>query len=193
MGTEQVEEVLLESINGRVGILTLNRPESLNALNVELMRKLVEGLTRMADNDEVRCVVLTGSGRGFCPGGDRGEISKANQPQTDPSSPRKSGVERKARWLRRSAEASRLLCEMPKVSIAMINGACAGAGLSLAAACDLRFASAPAKFASGFVAYGAPGDYGGSWLWTRILGTSKARQLYLLNEDVMQSRPWRSD
>jgi 2-(1,2-epoxy-1,2-dihydrophenyl)acetyl-CoA isomerase len=182
VGTEQGEEVLLESVDRRVGIVTLNRPDSLNALNVELMRRLVESLTRMAEDDTVRCVVLTGSGRGFCPGGDRGEIGKSHQQPAGAAAPRKSSVERRARWLRRSAEAARLLCEMPKVSIAMINGACAGAGLSLAAACDFRFAAASAKFASAFVPYGVSGDYGGSWLWTRILGTSKARQLYLLDE-----------
>lgn len=182
MSTERVPEVLLETIQARVGILTLNRPESLNALNVELMRKLVDAVARMADNDDVRCIVLTGSGRGFCSGGDTREISRSSQQRSEGATSKKSSVERRARWLRRSAEAARLLFEMPKISIAMINGPCAGAGLSLAAACDFRFAAASSKFISAFVASGVPGDYGGSWLWTRILGTSKARQLYLINE-----------
>ena len=182
MTTERTPEVLLESIEDRVGILTLNRPESLNALNVELMRKLVDAVARMADNDEVRSLIHTGSGRGFCPGGDVREIGKAAQQRAEGAMAKKSSIERRARWLRRSVEAARLLFEMPKVSIAMINGACAGAGLSLAAACDFRFAAESAKFVSAFVASGVPGDYGGSWLWTRILGTSKARELYLLNQ-----------
>lgn len=182
MDTERGPEVLLESIDARVGILTLNRPESLNALNVELMRKLADAIARMSENDEVRCIVLTGNGRGFCAGGDTREINRASQHRAEGVAPRKSSIERRARWLRRSAEAARLLFETPKVSIAMINGPCAGAGLSLAAACDFRFAAESARFVSAFLANGVPGDYGGSWLWTHILGTAKARQLYLLNE-----------
>jgi 2-(1,2-epoxy-1,2-dihydrophenyl)acetyl-CoA isomerase len=175
-------EVLLESFDARVAILTLNRPGSLNALNDELMCKLAEAIALVAQNDAIRCVVLTGSGRGFCAGGDRREMAKGAQQRAESGQQDQSNVERRSRWLRRSVEAARLLFEMPKISIAMINGACAGAGLSLAAACDFRFAAASAKFVPAFVANGLPGDYGGSWLWTHILGVAKARQLYLLGE-----------
>jgi 2-(1,2-epoxy-1,2-dihydrophenyl)acetyl-CoA isomerase len=182
VNTDAVEDVLLEAIESHVGILTLNRPASHNALDVELMRRLAEGVARMAENDDVRCIVLTGAGRDFCVGGDIRAINKAAQERIQGSAPRKSTLERRARWLRKCTEASRILFEAPKISIAMINGTCAGAGLSLAAACDLRFAAASAQLVSAFVAHGVPGDYGGSWLWTRILGASKARQLYLLGE-----------
>jgi 2-(1,2-epoxy-1,2-dihydrophenyl)acetyl-CoA isomerase len=175
-------EVLLESIEDGVCVITLNRPDCLNALDVELMRRLAESVARAADNDDVRCIVLTGAGRGFCSGGDIRGINRAAQHRREATALRKTSTERRARWLRRGVEAARLLFEMPKVSIAMINGACAGAGLSLAAACDFRFAAESAKFVPAFVANGVPGDYGGSWLWTRLLGASKARQLYLMDQ-----------
>jgi 2-(1,2-epoxy-1,2-dihydrophenyl)acetyl-CoA isomerase len=176
------EEVLIETREGRVAVLTLNRPDSLNALNPALMRQLMEHVRALADDDEVGCVVLTGAGRGFCSGGDIRAIGKAANDRVASDAPLRSTTETRARWLRRNAEASRLLHEMPKPTIAMINGACAGAGLSLAAACDFRFAAEGANFRPAFISNGMPGDYGGSWLWTRILGPAKARQLYMFDE-----------
>ena len=146
------------------------------------MRRLVEAVRRAAEDDAVGCIVLTGAGRGFCAGGDVKAIGKASEARVASAEPTRSSTETRTRWLRRSVEASRLLHEAPKPAIAMINGACAGAGLSLAAACDFRFAARSAKFRPAFTANGMPGDYGGSWLWTRILGTAKARQLYLIDE-----------
>ncbi len=175
-------DVLIETTVDGVAVLTLNRPDSLNALNTELMRRLAEAVRKAADDEAVRCVVLTGAGRGFCAGGDVRAISKAADAQATGDTPPRSSTEARARWLRRSAEASRLLHEMPKPTIAMINGACAGAGLSLAAACDFRFAAQSAKFRTAFTSSGMSGDYGGSWLWTQILGTAKARQLYFLDQ-----------
>jgi 2-(1,2-epoxy-1,2-dihydrophenyl)acetyl-CoA isomerase len=176
------EGVLLEAREGGVLILTLNRPDALNALDRLLMNTLVDVLARAAEDREVGCVVLTGAGRGFCAGGDVGAINKAadqraERPAADPGS-----VERRIQWVRRSGEAARLLHEMEKPTIAMINGACAGAGLSLAGACDLRIAAESAMFVSAFTQFGLPGDYGGAYFWTRILGTAKARELYFLGE-----------
>jgi 2-(1,2-epoxy-1,2-dihydrophenyl)acetyl-CoA isomerase len=161
----------------------------MNALDRRLMNALPEAVARAAENREVACVVLTGAGKGFCPGGDVGAINKAAsareavKPAADPD-----GVERRIAWVRRSAEAARLLHEMHKPTIAMINGACAGAGLCLAGACDLRIAAASAVFASAFTRFGLPGDYGGTYFWTRILGTAKARELYLLGEKMDAAR-----
>ena len=179
-------EFLVLDYDDRVATVTLNRPDVLNALNPPLMRGLVEVLSKLADDENVRCVVLTGAGKGFCAGGDVRAINKAAEDRikadpaesTDNADRRPKTTEQRARWLRRSAEASRLLHEMPKPTIAMINGACAGAGLSLAAACDFRYAAESAVFRPSFLVSGLSGDYGGSWLWTRILGPSKARQLY---------------
>ena len=177
-----MDDVLIEERDGRVALLTLNRPESLNALNPPLMKRLLEGVRRVAEDDAVGCVVLTGAGRGFCAGGDMRAIAKAADEKVAGTAPPKATLENRTRWLRRNVEAARLLHEMPKPTIAMINGACAGAGMSLAAACDFRFASESARFVPAFTSHGMPGDYGGSWLWTQILGTAKARQLYLLEE-----------
>ena len=174
-------DVLIESVENGVAVLTLNRPDSLNALDPVLMRRLLEATRRAAEDENVRCVVLTGTGRAFCAGGDVKAIGQASQARVEGSTSSSSTTETRARWLRRSAEAARLLHEMPKPTIAWINGACAGAGLSLAAACDLRFAARSAMFRAAFTFSGMPGDYGGAWLWTRILGASKARQLYFLD------------
>lgn len=167
-------------------MLTLNRPDVLNALDADLMRDLAVAIEGAANDDAVRCVVLTGAGAAFCAGGDLRAIAKAAEDRakamddSEKARPR-SSFEKRVRWLRRNVEAARLLHEMPKPTIAMVNGACAGAGLSLAAACDFRHAARSAKFRSAFVSGGVPGDYGGSWLWTRILGSAKARQLYLID------------
>lgn len=180
-------EFLKLCVDDCVATVTLNRPDVLNALHPPLMRGLVEVLNRLAEDEKVRCVVLTGVGRGFCAGGDVGAINKAADDLVKAvpvivADRRPNTTEQRARWLRRSAEASRLLHEMPKPTIAMINGACAGAGLSLAAACDFRYAAESAVFRPSFLANGLSGDYGGSWLWTRILGPSKARQLYFYDQ-----------
>jgi 2-(1,2-epoxy-1,2-dihydrophenyl)acetyl-CoA isomerase len=178
-----MSSLVLEERRGRVAVVTLNRPENMNALNTELMAVLVRLVRRLAEDDGIGCVVLTGAGRAFCAGGDVKAIAQAAEDKaTGQTDPVRSSIERRTRWLRRSAEVSRLLREMPKPTIAMINGACAGAGLSMAGACDFRFAAEGAKFAAAFVAHGLSGDYGGTWLWTQILGTAKARQLYLLDE-----------
>ncbi len=179
------KDILAIERDGPVTVLTLNRPEVLNALNPPLMRLLVDAVRQAAEDETVRCVVLTGAGRGFCSGGDVNAIRRAADSRVANGTVRRgpiSTTEARARWLRRCAEASRMLHEMPKVTIAMINGSCAGAGLSLAAACDFRFAAASSKFRSAFTVNGMPGDYGGSWLWTHVLGPSKARQLYFLDE-----------
>jgi 2-(1,2-epoxy-1,2-dihydrophenyl)acetyl-CoA isomerase len=181
---------LLEFEDNGVLTLVLNRPDNLNALNSSLMRLLADAVARAAHNPEVACVVLTGAGRAFCAGGDM-KASKAAREQasarvsdasTKPSA--KVSFEARVDWLRRSTEAARLLHKMAKPTIAMINGPCAGAGLSLAGACDIRIAGESAMLTSAFARAGLSGDYGGSWFWTRILGTAKARELYMLSEKI---------
>ena len=181
---DALDEVLIQTNEGRVSVLTLSRPDTLNALDSKLMRRFEEAVRRVAHDDAVGCVVITGAGRGFCSGGDTKAIAAAAVAREDGSAPPKSTFEARVRWLRRSVEASRLLHEMGKPTIAMINGACAGAGMSIAGACDLRFAGRSATFVSAFTKNGVPGDYGGSWFWTQILGTAKARELYLLGEKM---------
>lgn len=181
MSDQQELPELIETLEDGVLCLTLNRPDSLNALNPSLMRSLGEAMERAAHNADVGCVILTGAGRAFCAGGDM-KASAAARSATAPRPP--STLESRVAWLRRSMEAARLLHDMAKPTIAMVNGACAGAGLSLAGACDLRLAAEEAVFTTAFAKAGLAGDYGGSWFWTRILGTAKARELYLLCEKM---------
>jgi len=178
------DPLIRKKVDDAVCVLTLDRPDVLNALDTNLMRQLTDVLTDVAHDEDIRCVVLTGAGKAFCAGGDIRAIAKASNDriaEVKPRDAKSSSFERRVQWVRRGAEASRLLHEMPKPTIAMINGACAGAGMSLAAACDFRHAASSAVFRSAFTANGISGDYGGSWLWTRILGTAKARQLFLLD------------
>jgi len=156
--------------------ITLNRPERMNAVTPALYDALGEAVIRAGEDPRVRAVVLTGAGRAFCAGRDL---------KASPASPAATAgdwLERRVDYLRRHARIAFLLHDMPKPTIAMINGACAGAGLSLAGACDLRVASDSAVLTSAFVKAGLPGDMGGTWFWSRILGTGKARRLYLMSE-----------
>src|SRR5207247_5749322 len=158
---------LLEELKDKVAVLTLNRPDRLNALSPPMLDALLEALPRLADDPEVGVVVLTGAGRGFCAGGDVKAMAEGRE---------FSGTfEDKAQSLRAAMEVSRWLHEMPKVTIAMVRSAAAGAGLSLALACDLRVASDTARFASAFARVGYSGDFGGSWYLTQLVGTAKAR------------------
>ena len=162
---------LLEATVDGVAVLTLNRPDRLNAMSGAMLDALLEALPRLADDAEVGAVVLTGAGRGFCAGGDVKAMAEGTE---------MPGVtlEERAQALRSRMEVSRWLHEMPKPTVAMVRGAAAGAGLSLALACDLRVAGDAAKFATAFARVGYSGDFGGSYFLTRLVGTAKARELY---------------
>ena len=177
--------VLVER-DGGVATVTLNRPEKMNALDPELMSELPGRLRELAWDPEVRCVVLTGAGeRAFSAGGD---ISQMGSTASAAAAGRPKGadglplLEDTIDTLRRSQEASLLLHEMGKPTLAVINGACAGASLSMALACDLRIAADHAVFTTAFAAIGFSGDFGGSYFMTKILGTAKTRELYFLPE-----------
>ena len=162
---------LLETVKDGVAVLTLNRPDRLNAMSRPMLDALLEALPRLADDPEVGCVVLTGAGRGFCAGGDVKAMAEGNElgGQT---------MEEKAQALRSRMETSRWLHEMPKPTIAMVRGPAAGAGLSLAMACDMRVASDTARLGTAFARVGYSGDFGGSYYLTQLVGTAKARELY---------------
>lgn len=181
-----MSSVLLSHFENGILTLTLNRPERLNALTWEVMRLLREALELAAADPGVRVVVLTGAGRGFCSGGDiRGaEEFDENDPISVKwhSDPVWRSQEMRASHLLRFTQASILLHRMPKPTIAMIQGPAAGAGLCLAAACDIRIASEEAVFTTAFANAARSGDFGGSYLLPRIVGPSKARELYLLCE-----------
>src|SRR5438552_6119431 len=162
---------LLESIKDGVATLTMNRPDRLNAMSRPMLDAMLEALYRLAEDPEVGAVVLTGAGRGFCAGGD----VKAMAEGTELGG---TTMEEKAQALRSRMETSRLLHEMPKPTIAMVRGAAAGAGLSLALACDIRVASDNARFGTAFARVGYSGDFGGSYFLSQLVGTAKARELY---------------
>ncbi|MBE0622910.1 MAG: enoyl-CoA hydratase [Burkholderiales bacterium] len=166
---------LLESVTDRVATLTLNRPDRLNALSTPMLDGLIEALPRLAADPAVGVVVLTGAGRGFCAGGDVKNMAEGTS---------QLGLDDAVQRLRGRMEVSRLLHEIPKPTIAMVNGPAAGAGLAMALACDLRIASESARFITAFAKVGFSGDFGGSYFLSKLIGTGKARELYYLGEQL---------
>ena len=161
--------------------LTMNRPDKLNALSEGMIAGLIDELNGAAYDREVGAVVLTGAGRGFCAGGDIGRMRERNEAGSRAGGGAEAGepnLTARIAGLRRSEELSVLLHEMPKVTIGAINGPAAGAGLSIALACDVRMASDAARFGTAFAKVGYSGDFGGTYFLTKLLGAAKARELY---------------
>ena len=174
------DEILAQVDNG-LAVITLNRPERLNALTGEMIAGLRALLADYAVDPTIGCVVLTGAGRAFCSGGDvAAQAAAAGKTTLSP--------ELRADTLRVGMEASRLLHDMPKPTIAMLNGVAAGAGMSLALACDMRIAAASARMTTAFARIGLSGDYGGSYFLTRIVGPALARELYFTAEIMNAQR-----
>ena len=163
-------EIVLQSLENGLLMITMNRPERRNALNPEMTRGLVEAARRAAEDHEVRAVLLKGAGGTFCVGGDVKSMAEGRAPLA---------FEAKMANLRRGMEVSRILHQMPKPVVAQVDGAAAGAGLSIALACDLRVAGASCKITTAFAKVGLSGDYGGTYFLTQMLGSAKARELYL--------------
>jgi 2-(1,2-epoxy-1,2-dihydrophenyl)acetyl-CoA isomerase len=170
---------LIETFEDGVATLTMNRPEARNALSGEMNQGLAEALPRLAADASVRCVVLTGAGGAFCAGGDvKGFAADTSRGQGGGGGGGGFNFEARVAGLRRGMEMVRTLREMPKPTLAVIPGAAAGAGLSLALACDLRIAAEGAKLTTAFSKVGLAGDYGGSYFLTHLVGAAKARELY---------------
>ena len=174
---------LLETHADGITTLTMNRPEARNAMSGEMLGALLAAMPRLADDPSVRLVVLTGAGGAFCAGGDvKGFASEASGGSRPRAGADASGggfnLERRVQNLRAGTELSRWLHEMPKPTLAIIPGPAAGAGLSLALACDLRIAVDTAKFTTAFSKIGLSGDYGGSYFLPHLIGAAKARELY---------------
>ncbi len=165
---------LIETIEDGVATLTLNRPESLNALSDGMREGLTEAIERLGADDSVGCIVLTGNGRGFCAGGDVKSMGERSA----------RVFEERAAGIAQSGRIPMLMNVTPKVIIGMINGVAVGAGLSMALACDLRVAARSAKFGTGFIKIGLSGDWGGTWTLTRLVGTAKARELYFTGDMI---------
>jgi 2-(1,2-epoxy-1,2-dihydrophenyl)acetyl-CoA isomerase len=176
-GGQSMSQELLETVKEGVAVLTMNRPDRLNAMTWPMLETIVAALQRFARDPEVGAVVLTGAGRAFCSGGDVKAMAEGVEAEGDT-------LEARAQALRERMEVSRWLHELPKPTIAMVRGAAAGAGLSMALACDIRIASDTAKFTTAFARVGYSGDFGGSYFLTQLVGTAKARELYYTGDLV---------
>jgi 2-(1,2-epoxy-1,2-dihydrophenyl)acetyl-CoA isomerase len=169
-------ECLLYETRDRVATLTLNRPDRLNALGGTLRDDLTDGLTRAIDDPEVRAIVITGAGKGFCAGGDVKAMQEAN-------------AAGRARPLGERVAPSRdrtvrLMRESPKPILAAVNGAAAGAGMNLALACDIRLASTTARFSQAFVRRGLHPDWGGTYFLPRVVGMAKACEMIFTGQII---------
>lgn len=173
-----MSDTVLFETRGAVGVMTLNRPESLNAMNPEMLDTMFRVAQRAADDPAIRAVVITGNGRAFSAGGDVKGMADRNGGGGSGNAPVLTGVEA----LRQQEEISRLLQEMPKPTICAVNGVAAGAGMSVALAADLRVASDQARFTTAFAKVGFSGDFGGTWLLQRLVGPLKAKELYFLSD-----------
>jgi 2-(1,2-epoxy-1,2-dihydrophenyl)acetyl-CoA isomerase len=174
-----MSDVVLTSTDDAVLVITLNRPESLNAMTPQMLDTVAAVATQAAADPAIRCVVITGAGRAFCAGGDVKAMAEANERTGSGSG---GGLVSRVDVLRQQEEVSRLLHEMPKPTIAAINGVAAGAGLSVALSADLRIASDQARFTTAFARVGFSGDFGGTWLLQRLVGPMRARELYFLSD-----------
>jgi 2-(1,2-epoxy-1,2-dihydrophenyl)acetyl-CoA isomerase len=173
-------EDLLADLEGGVLTLTLNRPQARNAMSEAMNQALGRQLAAAELDPEVRCVVLTGAGPGFCAGGDVKGMADRNA-----AGGRSVSIDEAihAQRTNQRATAGRLF-KMPKPTIAALPGAAAGAGLSLALACDLRIMARTAFMTTAFARVGLAGDYGGTYFLTQLVGAAKARELYYLSERV---------
>ena len=168
-------DTLLYDLQDNVLTITLNRPDSFNACNEQLTSDLQAALKAAEEDDNVRCIVLTGAGRAFCSGQDLKEAPTG----ADGGDGERRSLADSLR--RRYNPIIRALRSMPKPVIAGINGAAAGAGLSLALACDVRIMSERAKLVEAFIGIALVPDSGASYFYTRMLGYAKAFEFATLN------------
>ncbi len=171
---------LLASLDAGVLTLTLNRPDARNAMSRDMNEALAAKLAWAELDPEVKCIVLTGAGKGFCAGGDvkgmaaRGDGTVGNNTI--------DGAIHRQRVMQRATAGK--LFKMPKPTLAALPGAAAGAGLSLALACDLRIMASTAIMTTAFARVGFSGDYGGTYFLTQLVGSAKAREMYFLSDRV---------
>ena len=173
------DELQVEVTDERVGIITMNRPERRNALTGAMLDGIGAALADFETATDVGCVVLTGAGGAFCAGGDVKGFAEGGGAGAAEGSSWDDGVYEQR--LNHKATSGKLF-EMPKPTLAAIGGAAAGAGLSMALACDLRIALDTSVMTTAFARVGLAGDYGGTWFLTQLVGPAKAKELYFLPE-----------
>ena len=170
-GTEQ----LLCRVEDRVAVVTLNRPEARNALTLEMKRALAHWVPQLGTDPGVGALLLIGAGRAFCSGGDTKRMAEDG---------RLTSPEERKQLLRWEHGIPSALHRLEKPTLAALPGPAAGAGLSLALACDLRIAAESAFVTTAYAKLGLSGDYGGSWFLSRLVGTAKARELYFTGDRI---------
>jgi 2-(1,2-epoxy-1,2-dihydrophenyl)acetyl-CoA isomerase len=177
---------LLAHVEDRVAVLTMNRPARRNALSGGMLAGLQKVLAEVEVASDVGCVVLTGAGGAFCAGGDvKGMAGADGGPGGGGGETVRLTTDEAIHRQRLSQRAtSGKLYSMPKPTLASLPGAAAGAGLSLALACDLRIASENAIMTTAFAKVGFSGDYGGTYFMSKLIGAAKARELYMLSDRV---------
>lgn len=171
---------LLATLDAGILTLTLNRPDARNAMSRAMNQALQQQLAAAEFDPAVKCIVLTGAGKGFCAGGDVKGMAAAGD-GTVGALTIDEAIHRQRTNQRATAGK---LFKMPKPTIAALPGAAAGAGLSLALACDLRIMASSAILTTAFARVGFSGDYGGSYFLTQLVGSAKARELYFLSDRV---------
>lgn len=171
---------LLAEIDQGVLTLTLNRPEARNAMSGAMTEALSKQLASAEFDRNVKCIVLTGAGKGFCAGGDvKGMAARGDGTVGDNTID--AAIHRQR--VNQRATAGKLF-SMPKPTLAALPGAAAGAGLSLALACDMRIMSNTSIMTTAFAKVGFSGDYGGTYFMTQLIGSAKARELYYLSDRI---------
>jgi enoyl-CoA hydratase/carnithine racemase len=171
---------LLCEIRDRVAVITLNRPEARNALSDHLTPALRTMIKACGENRRVGALLITGAGTAFCAGGD----VKGMGTHRDKQKLAMSFEERVADLQERQRLLTGALVSLRKPTIAALPGAAAGAGLAIAMACDIRIAAESAFVTTGYLRVGLSGDYGMAWLLTRLVGTSRARELMFTGDKV---------
>ena len=174
-------QTLLFAVENHVGWIRLNRPEARNAMNAEMRQAYLDALARCADDAEVRAVVLTATGKGFCTGADL----SGSRAATGTAGPPHPGATRDA--MRPSQRVIRALWDLEKPIVAAVNGVAAGLGAHLAYACDLVLAADDARFIEVFVRRGIALDAGGAFLLPRHVGLHKAKELVFFGDDLSAS------
>ncbi|MEH2625250.1 enoyl-CoA hydratase/carnithine racemase [Bradyrhizobium sp. AZCC 1719] len=171
------EELLCE-IRDRVALVTLNRPEARNALSDQLTPALRRMIRQCGEDSRVGALLITGAGTAFCAGGDVKGMGNNSAKAETPIDERIADLRVKQRTL------TGALVELRKPTLAALPGPAAGAGLALALACDIRIAAESAVMTTGYARIALTGDYGIAWLLTRLVGTSRARELMFLSERI---------
>ena len=172
------EPAVLVRMDGAVCTITLNRPQALNSFTQAMHRELMAALQAAATNKIVRCVVLTGAGRGFCAGQDLADEGAAPAPAGQPATDLSVLIERHYQPLCEQLRA------MPVPVVAAVNGVAAGAGANIALCCDLVVATESASFIQAFTKIGLLPDSGGTWLLPRLVGRQQALGLALLGDKL---------